>query len=615
MPLAGSGLKQTRRNRWTSPWRLRFLLSSEATESALSANWFQVAKLTTKALEFLGPTPQKRLENAAFLVAAAWIVVSSISITIEKYIPLPYVDSWGFVNLSAYSLAFLLIPHGVHRILFPALVFYLDLVLDRGRNTLTLVVSYVSIASYAFLLLRKLSPATVGTRYYIASCATIVALLFSAMQYTNITWSFGLTFLFMCLFSMLSLNYAAAFVFASPNFRTMNLVGAIAAGFVASLSLATGILVFVPVAVLVHRSRPPLRELVALYVSIVAIGGGLLLGKSANAYNLASFSLIKSLVFAFAFIGSPIGTLCNDAFARLYPEDWIVSISALAGAAISALSVWFIVGVLRSRTPSFTELLTSGYASFGLLTGLVVGFGRSDLALSEATSSRYTTPALLLIAALIAVILTRLRTLGREVPRRFIPVLAVLIGLLVLEQNSKFTWARIDKVEYGFAETALITNAYDEAALTKLYPTPAIIEPIADMLRARGLSLFAEPDAKFDLLDKSVAGLVLQDECAGAFDGTKPVGSGERSGYSASCWLQWGAVDDPETVIVDAKSMVVGFGVTGFDRPDVAARYPQYGGHPGWQGEIARRATGTLTAYAVGGNVKCRIGSVNVRPN
>ena len=122
------------------------LADRENTEHVLSDRQPLLPRtISARALAALGAT-----------AVAVYVVASSIAMTVQAYSPLPFFDSWGYFDPTAYNWAFLFAQHNEHRLTVPALFFFADLMIDRGTNVLLLVLNYLCITATALLLLRHL---------------------------------------------------------------------------------------------------------------------------------------------------------------------------------------------------------------------------------------------------------------------------------------------------------------------------------------------------------------------------------------------------------------------------------------------------------------------------
>ncbi len=331
------------------------------------------------------------------------------------------------------------------------------------------------------------------------------------------------------------------------------------------------------------------------------------------------------LLYASAYLGGPFGTILAGMIRFIQPsyaEGGLLAaqIMGILGLVISAGLGIFVISRGRDQTCRAEAILLMIMAMV-VGTALVTALGRLTFSYAQALSSRYATPALVFWSAagvLSYLIATRSPSgIGRALSAVGVAVLAGLSAVIALHQIYAvrgFSETRLSRDE---ASIAMILGVKDDEALKHIFPDPSLPWGARDFLRQNRFSMFSEPHAQwygknirdqFDVARKS--------RCRGVFDTATSVMS-SNSGVDAVQGRVTGWIWDEELasvpstiVIADEKGVVVGLGLTGYRRPDVAKAIPEIrSAHSGWQGLVYGVVGSSLTAYGVldGRQMICRL--------
>src|SRR5262245_57516859 len=158
---------------------------------------------------------------ALIVLACALSVPYSLQLTFRFYHPALFSDQWEtilfFDRLLQGKITFgdFIAQHNEHRILFPRLVFVLDLWLTGARNGVNFAAILICQAIHLALFHRMIALRVAEPWMRWALTALVAALLFGIMQWENFLWGFQIQFVGVFLFFTI-----AAFAFAAAQERT-----------------------------------------------------------------------------------------------------------------------------------------------------------------------------------------------------------------------------------------------------------------------------------------------------------------------------------------------------------------------------------------------------------
>ena len=261
--------------------------------------------------------------TAVCLVLAAAMVADTIATVVRLHSALPYFDEWDELDLLKYVLhgdmswfGALITQHNEHRIVFPRLVFYADDFLFGGRGILDrLAILAIQIGQVAMLvgLLRRALPRPAFMRrdYAFLALASVIVMLLSCLrQEENFSWGFQVQFV-----GIFAVGTVAFILFATALERTRDeapglgwLLAAYAAAFVATFTMANGLLCAVVLIVLAVLWRAPLRVVLASLGVTALLAAAYLHGyEPQTAHTPLGFSLrhpLRVLSYTAAYLGN-----------------------------------------------------------------------------------------------------------------------------------------------------------------------------------------------------------------------------------------------------------------------------------------------------------------------
>lgn len=553
--------------------------------------------------------------------AALFIVLTSAAVVCNAWVPVPFQDQWDHWRLCAahdHYGAFLFAQHNEHRIALPRLFFLADHRWFGGRNAFLLVSNFLLLGIAAFWLWRlgaragKWSPAS----RLLLGCAMFAG-MFSAQQFTNLTWGFQVQFILVNL-------AAVGAVFAVVRLAERRAAGAVGEWWLAGAclcataatwSLSSGLLAWPVVVALAFTLRLPFRDRTALAAGTAAMAALYLWGYTTPPHHAHPLDSLlhrfpATVAFALAYLGSPSDALVY-AFARVWgfrPDGHLVPAAVVAGAAgIVAFAAGWLAVWRRGMRRDAAQAGLLHVALFILLSAAVTALGRVNFPLDVALSSRYRTPVLIFWLSLAAFYWswseTRLLAAAQRLRR---PVQAgVVLSILALFGGRQLHFVEASRGYGGAlrdAQAAIAAGVYDRAVWLRVFHTPQDLGDAIGYLRRNRLSVFAEEWTRWP--GQPAAGRFVFDHrngCDGRFGRAVPAGDGWRvTGWASDGRAQGG----PRTIVfLDGGGVVAGVAA--------GTSHPQSRRAP-WSGYLAVTDPHAVTAYLLKEDRRtlCRLGTL-----
>ncbi|WP_281663876.1 hypothetical protein [Paraburkholderia fungorum] len=526
------------------------------------------------------------------VLLAAFILVTSIYGGYHFYSPIPYWDQWdgqiGFYRrLGEHPFAAIWGQHMEHRIVFSRLLFWIDRVAFDGGNALLVIVNYLIAAGTAAVFVSEYIRNKDRRVPAVFVFGLVSGMLFLWTQENNLDWGFQSGSLGVNLFTVWAFAR-----FSRDDGRTRNIIAAILLLLAATLTMGNGVVGFAVLLGQAFLQRRMFKEYL-----IVGICG--LLVAAAYYYNFSKpvldpdpavtgLFLVQPKFFAM-FLGSPLffvsGSLKFAAIAGL-----------LSLAVFGAFSLYVFA---KDKVTPYRAFLIATYV-FIVISAIGAAHSRWMLGLAGAVASRYTTPALVGFTAGILLILDVVR--GRWL---YVTSIAALVLLTALASH----------------QTA-VTDSAQDLYLRKL----AVLSQKIGMDRP-DYDQFVYPRAMHDRYVENAtfaaehkigaygkgwlhdAGMIKFDpdrtdsaSCEGHLEAT----SGPSGNIAVSGWAAIGSAADLLIVIVDSADKTVGYGVTGYERRDVAEAVKGAPRDAGWMG-FANVAKGPISAYVYRDGKFCKL--------
>ncbi len=528
------------------------------------------------------------------LVLGALTFITTCLGVVLHFSPVPYGDQWDG-TLGFYMDAFdhpwtaFFGLHNEHRLFFSRLIFFADVRYFGGRNVLDLAANIVLAALLALLLYRIATRrARQSRQFQMIAAGGALAFSFSWMQAENFTWGFQnqwfAVYLFaLCAFHALDLSETARHRGAATASCGW-FAASIGASILSALSMASGVL-----------TAPVLVAQAAYLRTTYARGAALVLATLAIwlAYFTHWHSSAPNGGVSDALLHHPAGVLTYGLLYVGSPATW-ASLGTIAGLVWGAVLIaglgygaWL---ALRGRNVTASALLA--IAVFVAGNALITAAGRVGFGLETATSSRYTTAPLLMMAALSAFLWLNET---QYVKRRWIAgAFAVAFAMVTVAQRTVFHSSHDLWYAKQIAGLALRAHVYDGAYTRVLYPDPQGLKSVAVPAEASGLSIFSAGQTDFAVPPSTISATA---SCIGAIDSINATDTPDR--FAATGWMF-----DPQTgkyvksiVLADLGGHVLGTAITGARRPDLKALTGSQERDGGWVGFFNRPSGDTIQAF------------------
>jgi len=575
-----------------------------------------------------------KLAGVTTVIIATGIILTTVLMTVRAYLPMPLGDQWEEVT-SADHLSRLFSPHNEHVLLFPRLLFIVDKKYFAGSNifneTMTFFIQFIDSALLWIVARRARLPA-------LLSAGIILSTLFWCYQYENFILGFQLQFVGVCA------AVTAALVTLGFK-RERGVAWAIALGFIATLTMANGLLTGMLLVSLAVCLGLPRRHIVLLSLSASAmIAVYLGLHRSAASVSGSAPVTFRTLLGSTAHPGtvlSYVGVYLGAPFGRLLFRgdiDSEVAIRAAAMIGICGLGILLVAGatvwqrVRSGQTQETSALVLIHIALFGVASALVTAIGRSRaFPIHQAFSGRYGAVALVFWLCL-TLLMWHFALPGRSWLAA-LPASAGVFACLVMAASQPFimrmvltnvpngpsatiipeqsgqhamAWRLADRQA---ALTAILSGVYDQEALESIYPWPEELPQRISRLRAARMAPFNEAWSQWlgSTLPNAVG--ISRQACTGGFSSMNYLGSGT---WRVSGWDQGagGHVAD-RIVLLSNAGIVIGYGLRS---PGNTLEEALMGSNRHWQGHASGSEGTLITAYALdaSGKSACFIGSTKL---
>lgn len=381
--------------------------------------------------------------------------------------------------------------HNEHRIVLARLLFWIDLAWFRGTVWFLIAMNYALVLATCLtfrLFMRERAPEWAGSKPAMLVALLVYGALFSWVQKDNLTWGFQSQFFLAQLLPLLALYHLQRATQPAPSagrhFGLACLLG------VASIATMANGLIALPImcayAAVLRMGRIRLAILLTLC------------GACVYAY-LADYRQVDPRATPSAALQHPVQLL---QYVLLYlgsPFHHLLKLRSLGGAQVFglvmiALTAVKTVQVLRQPRQHALEVALLAFLGYIIGTAVVTGSGRLMLeGLSQATTSRYTTPALMAWTALLVLYLPwLLQQLAGWRHRVVWPVM--LLALVMLAAQWKATRSvRPLLFEKEVGALALALGIADRPQVLTMFYAPQEGVQLARRALDEGLSAFGQP--------------------------------------------------------------------------------------------------------------------------
>lgn len=493
-----------------------------------------------------------------------------------------YWDEWDArlpmdLPLSDLSWNLLWQQHNEHRLVISKILFFVDFKFFGGSNIPLIlfnfaIVGFTIIAVYQVVSLGKnqISNSTVTLMVYIFTLTT-----FSVLQIENFSWGFQVSFFLSVLIPVISFLYYLKFT-SSHLKRHMFL--AYFLSLAALGTMASGNFSMVVIFLISIFLRRGLRE-VALH-GILMILFFTLYTYNYESQNSSPFAtLLQHPDFVFRYVITYFANPINQLTYLRIPE-----FTAIFTGIIFLYFARRIYNVMKSRETE--ELSTFGFMLFlySILIALVSAGGRYYFGVNQANASRYTTISLLGWFGATLVLLGSRATISKA-PKSSWPKLAFVLTLVFLQFQIVNSNSMNDvKSQRNLASIALLQNVQDDSTSIALYPSGQRIAELSQSLIEGKKSIFTQSFIKkYNPRYLSRSRISDKPDCLGFVDNIRE--SSDGKGYLVEGWTATvlGQSRSLDLLGIDEEGNVVGAGISGFTRLDVAQQLGPWSSKTGFR--------------------------------
>jgi hypothetical protein len=493
-----------------------------------------------------------------FLLAwLAYNVYDTVHFILVYYVPVPIMDYWRVAEFlrdyQSMHVAVLWKQHNEHRIIFPEVIFALDMLAAHGRFILPISLGFICYSlAWGILSFTVISDSGIAFsgRLWAVLMAGVVA--FGEGLALVLAQPFLLQWPLMQLGSVVSLFCLKK---AADTSQGLYLAGAIAAAVLATYSSGNGLLLWpllLAIGAFIRLSRRSL--------AVLAVSGALFSGLYFVSYRFNQETNLRSLFLHPWYVLGFFGSYLSMPFGG----EKSPSVSVTIG--LTSLAVFATLLAIARRfhvCRSSPVVVLGGFYLFTLLTLLITVSGRVDVNdpnFTAARVTRYLTVPFLTWSALLLLCFWMSARLKWQIltPRNLTVVFSLLLMLGFYKLKSWRQESSQEFADYQFAAMSLDLGLTDSQIDTRLFQSPEFITYYVRGLKANHLAVFYRSREKWLGQDVASFGGVQDATAAGEIVYTYPV----EHGVEVVGWVDSVDTRDPrpQILLANESGKIVGFG-------------------------------------------------------
>lgn len=516
---------------------------------------------------------------------------------VKNYSPIPFMDMWGpyvnfFIQSSGGDVAQWWSQHNEHRIVLARIFFWIDVTCFRGSGVFLIVVNY-ALAATAFgvfyLCLNETLVLEKDKHHRKMLGCIVLILLFSWMQKENFSWGFQSQFFMGQLLPLIAF-FLLHRVAVTKNHSNRLFFTACVAGIASLGTMANGVLALPLMVLLAIVLRMGWRRVVVLVI-LTVLGSFLYFHNyvapkiHGSVVNTLLHNPLQLMGFLLTYIGNPFYYLAGLSS---------LIVTQVAGFFLIGSAVFFAWKTIKKPAQFSLQLALLTFLLYIGGTALGTGTGRLIFGVAQATTSRYTTPALMAWSALLVLYAPMVAKGMHRNSLRYVMPFALLIFLLMPQQLLGLDSQKAMLFERKIAALAIESGIRDQLQISVIYPEVEWPIMRAKEAFAKKMSVFGDPvyrDA-INLIGTKQSNTPLL-PCQGSVDETHEI-QGESRYVRIQGWIfQPDQKKVPQPVhILDQDGLVVGYALTGQPRPDVKASIDPKAKLSGFKGYLFAEKSG-----------------------
>lgn len=547
------------------------------------------------------------LYHFIFLIGLA-VFISTLIGVVRSYSPVPYWDQWDgyvdfYIRVMDGDLSAWWKQHNEHRIVFSRVLFWVDMKYFSGKSYFLLISNILLQCVNSLLLIYVYNKVYKSNeKIYLAIIGMVLTCLFAWGQHENFTWGFQSQFISVYTFSLLAIIFIVAI--KNSYYKIWMLVFSCTFAFLASISMANGLLIFPLLIITTLVLRLPCLNLLTISfvgaITYIAYFSDYVSppGHSSVVYSIMNYP-IEVIEYLLLYIGTPFYILSGSKF-----------IGQFFGGSLILFSSFFAMDYIKNGYKNPYKLVFIVFILFIGGTAVATAAGRINFGLGSALSSRYMTPAYLAWACFTILLIGYFKYNQKYTTLFAFSLTIVLLGTLI-KQKVVFDDFSDMKFKRNMAISSLYSGASDDLYLREIYPSSERLLLVASKAIKRNLSVFDEKQfglySNFDINNAITT-------CSGSHEEFVAV---DNLYYRVKGWSYKKEALPEGIIFADSEGKVVGTGIVGQTRPDLEFVANENVRNSGWQGYIPIKS-GSVTAYAVYGDSFCKIPEgpfLTIKPN
>ena len=512
-------------------------------------------------------------KNHWFLAAAILFFGLAIVGGVRGYSPVPFWDMWDgylwfFTKVSDGDWSAWWAQHNEHRIVLARLFFWMDLAFFGGQAWFLVCVNYTLMLVVCWLFVfiwKEVEPDHQGkwVGYF------LFAWLFWWIQKNNLEWGFQSQFILAQLLPLISFYLLHRACIAGPKnngfFIFSIFVGVLSIGSMANGILALPIMVVYALMAKMGWRRVLLITGYAIFSVSLYFYGYKAPGGHGSLRQAILTNPIGLLHYVLIYMGGPFS------FGSKSSGLWTATIAGLFLVTSSMVFAW---GVLRKYRDDSLKLALLAFILYVGGTAFGTAGGRLIFGVEQALESRYMTPSLMAWAAFFIIFYVNSPRLKKWMNQKLWIPLSLLLVLMLPQQLVALKAQNIVLYERSMAALALEMGVKDQAQIQHVFPSAEAIINLVGIPVERNYSVFGS-DPLIDLREKlgklSKIENTLMKECKGHLDAVDQVDNDPKYlKIRGWVWHENKNGSNELIEIVDSDMRIVGYGLIGHDRPDVA---------------------------------------------
>lgn len=558
------------------------------------------------------PIPKETLWLWLFRVTAILMLGLAVIGAIKSYSPVPYWDMWDgylrfYTSVSEGDFGAWWAQHNEHRIVLSRILFWIDISFFAGLSWFLIITNYVLMICTVSVFYKFLQERVKQDSSHLAGKVLrlfIIAILFSWIQVSNLTWGFQSQFILAQLLPLLAF-YVLHLSFTSQKsgkslFLTACFLGVLSVGTMANGILALPLMLVLGLILRISK----IKLFILALLAITMIGLYFYGYHSPDGHGSIKAAVLNNPIDVFKFLLLYIG----GPFYYMTGEGSFI-IAQLAGIFLIGSAICFGWQSLKKPDKHSLQLALLSFILYVGGTALGTAGGRVVFGLEQALSSRYQTPVLMAWVALLVLFSPLIISSIKKHPYLMLSILFVLLVSLLPIQFKALQLKEGEHFEKEIAALALELNIKDQDQIVSVFPSAEWALAIVEKPVEFDLSIFGTPKIKnvAQLIGRTSSENQLF-KCSGSVDEISEI-DGVSDYVRIRGWMYQNSTRaTPEVIhIVNGGNKIIGYALTGQPRADIAKEINNKAGWSGFKGYLLSQEMGGGITLEGHGKAECKL--------